>query len=212
MTLAHAGAGPPVETAAGTGARTARPRTGQVGRPDVRLSRQLAVGSGRQRRRRRYAPAPPVRRAERPPADRGAVTAETAVALPSVLLVTLMLVWLLTVVTAQLQCVDAARAGARVVSRGESVAASEAAALQAAPEGATVTISRAGDFVRVEVGVEVEAVGGLIGFLPSVHVDAVAHALAEDAVADGRRTAGGVLRAHASQSAAAAAPVDRVVR
>lgn len=110
------------------------------------------------------------------------MTAETAVALPSVLLVALMLVWMVGLVTAQLQCVDAARAGARAVSRGESVAASEAAALQAAPEGATVAINRSGDFVRVEVVVHVDPAGGL-GFLPSVRVDGVAHAIAEDAVA-----------------------------
>lgn len=152
MGATHAGADPPTGSTRGTGARGARPRASRV------CSRPT------------------------PRADQGSVTAETAVALPSVLLVALMLVWMVALVTAQLQCVDAARAGARAVSRGESVAASEAAALEAAPEGATVAISRSGDFVRVEVAVDVEPAGGL-GFLPSVRVDGVAHALAEDAVA-----------------------------
>ncbi len=153
MGATHAGVDPPTGSTGGTGARRARPRAARL------RSRPAAVR-----------------------ADRGSVTAETAVALPSVLLVALMVVWMVVLVTAQLQCVDAARAGARAVSRGESVATSEAAALQAAPEGATVEISRSGDFVRVEVAVDVEPAGGL-GFLPSVRVDGVAHAIAEDAVA-----------------------------
>ena len=111
-------------------------------------------------------------------------------ALPSVVLVALMLVWVVAMVTAQLQCVDAARAGARVVARGESVAASEAAALQAAPDGARVTITVDGEFIRVEVGVDVKPVGGLLGFLPTVTVDGVAHAISEAASASGRQPSG----------------------
>jgi len=117
--------------------------------------------------------------------DRGFVTAETAVALPSLVLVALMLAWVLAAVTMQLECVDAARAGARAYSRGESAEASRAAALEAAPDGAAVDISRTGDFIRVTVTVRLEPSGGLVGFVPGVTVDGEAHAIAEDAVALG---------------------------
>lgn len=122
--------------------------------------------------------------------DGGFTTAETAVALPSLVLVALMLAWVLALVTAQLQCVDAARAGARAVSRGESTAASEAAALSAAPDGAVVEIRRTGDFIEVRVSADIRPAGGLVGFLPTATVDGVAHAIAEDAVAPGALPAG----------------------
>ncbi|MEU6124243.1 TadE family protein, partial [Streptomyces sp. NPDC047123] len=46
-------------------------------------------------------------------ADRGFVTAEAAVVLPTLVLFTMALIWTLLAVSAQIQCVDAARAGAR---------------------------------------------------------------------------------------------------
>src|SRR5688500_20233283 len=54
--------------------------------------------------------------------DAGMVTAETAVVLPVLLLVLAGAVAAVTVVGAQLRCVDAAREGARAAARGESVA------------------------------------------------------------------------------------------
>lgn len=177
MAVTRAGAGPPERSSRRTGARVARPRTRHV-RPGRTQADRTELDRAQLDRAQLDRT-----QLDRTHLDRGSVTAETAVALPSVFLVALMLVWVLAVVTAQLQCVDAARAGARSVSRGESVAASEAAALQAAPDGATVAIGRSGDFVRVEVAVEVEAAGGLLGFLPTVRVDGVAHTIAEDAIA-----------------------------
>ena len=55
-------------------------------------------------------------------ADReaGMVTAETAVVLPVLLLVLVCAVAAVTVVGAQLRCVDAAREGARAAARGET--------------------------------------------------------------------------------------------
>lgn len=114
--------------------------------------------------------------------DRGFATAEIAVALPSLVLVALMLAWVVALLTAQLQCVDAARAGARAVSRGESTAASEVAALAAAPRGATVVIIRTGDSIEVRVSADIEPAGGMAGFLPTATVGGVAHTIAEDAV------------------------------
>ena len=54
--------------------------------------------------------------------DAGMVTAETAVVLPVLLLVLAGAVAAVTVVGAQLRCVDAAREGARAAARGEDVA------------------------------------------------------------------------------------------
>ncbi|MET9110719.1 TadE family type IV pilus minor pilin, partial [Streptomyces zhihengii] len=51
--------------------------------------------------------------------DRGSVTAEAAVALPALVAFALALVWALMAAAAQIQCVDAARAGARAAARSE---------------------------------------------------------------------------------------------
>jgi hypothetical protein len=59
------------------------------------------------------------RPARRPVRDRqsGMVTAETAVTLPVLVLFGMALVWALMATAAQIQCVDAARAGARAAAR-----------------------------------------------------------------------------------------------
>ncbi|WP_307813424.1 TadE family type IV pilus minor pilin [Streptomyces sp. N35] len=86
-----------------------------------------------------------------PRRDAGFVSAEAACAMPALLLVGVALVWALMTAAAQLQCVDAARAGARAAARQESASATVRAAQQAAPDGAQVDVSREGDLVRVTV-------------------------------------------------------------
>lgn len=83
--------------------------------------------------------------------DRGFVTAETAVVLPALVLFAMALVWALLAASAQIQCVDAARAGARAAARQEPAGVVRAVARQAAPDGARVTVSRQGDLVHVVV-------------------------------------------------------------
>ncbi|MEU8787832.1 TadE family type IV pilus minor pilin [Streptomyces sp. NPDC048643] len=83
--------------------------------------------------------------------DGGFVTAEAAVVLPSLVLVGIALVWALLAASAQIQCVDAARAGARAAARQDSPEAVVATARRAAPAGAKVTVSREADLVRVTV-------------------------------------------------------------
>lgn len=83
--------------------------------------------------------------------DGGYVTAEAAVVLPTLVLFTMALVWALLTASAQIQCVDAARAGARAMARQDPPGTAVATARQAAPPGAGVTVSRDGDLVRVEV-------------------------------------------------------------
>ncbi|MER5768113.1 TadE family type IV pilus minor pilin [Streptomyces sp. NPDC001985] len=108
--------------------------------------------------------------------DRGSVTAEAAVALPALVVFTLALVWALMAAAAQIQCVDAARAGARAAARSESRDVVVAAARSAAPPGAEVALRRAGDLWRVRVAAPAPGPGAL-----SLTLSAEAAAFAEDA-------------------------------
>jgi len=83
--------------------------------------------------------------------DRGAVTAEAAMALPALVLVLAAGLWAISVVAAQLACVDAARAGARAAARGEPLEAVRAAALKAAPPQANASVEQQGDLFKVRV-------------------------------------------------------------
>lgn len=83
--------------------------------------------------------------------DRGFVTAEAAMALPVLVLFATALVWALLAVCAQIQCVDAARVGARAAARQDPQGAVMEATRRAAPDGARVGVGREGDYVRVTV-------------------------------------------------------------
>ena len=87
------------------------------------------------------------------------VTAETAVVLPVLLLVLAGAVAAVTVVGAQLRCVDAAREGARAAARGDDVATVAAIVRRVAPDGAGIDAIREGEDVRVTVTVEVPPLG-----------------------------------------------------
>jgi Flp pilus assembly protein TadG len=87
------------------------------------------------------------------------VTAETAVVLPVLLLVLVGSVAALTVVAGQLQCVDAAREGARAAARGEDAAVVMAIVGRAAPAGAGGSVSTGGEEVRVTVSARIAPLG-----------------------------------------------------
>jgi Flp pilus assembly protein TadG len=89
----------------------------------------------------------------------GMVTAETAVVLPVLLLVLAGAVAAVTVVGAQLRCVDAAREGARAAARGEPVAVVEELVARAAPDGASTTVSVGAEEVRVRVSARIAPLG-----------------------------------------------------
>jgi Flp pilus assembly protein TadG len=110
----------------------------------------------------------------------GFVTAETAVALPALVLLAGALIWGVVAVTAQLRCVDAARLAARALARGESHSASVSAATAAAPGGAAVQVSRAGSLIRVEVRAVVRPTDGLLARLPGFGVTGDATAAVEE--------------------------------
>ncbi|MEU3662260.1 TadE family type IV pilus minor pilin [Streptomyces sp. NPDC032940] len=83
--------------------------------------------------------------------DGGFVTAEAAVVLPVLVVFATALVWGLLVVAAQIQCVDAARTGARAAARQDQADAVVQVAREAAPDGARVSVAREADRVRVVV-------------------------------------------------------------
>jgi Flp pilus assembly protein TadG len=101
------------------------------------------------------------------------VTAETAVVLPVLLLVLAAAVAAVTVVGAQLRCVDAAREGARAAARGEPVAVVEALVARAAPDGATTTVTVGPEEVRVRVSARI-APSGPVPLAITVAAEAVA--------------------------------------
>ncbi|MFE4547933.1 MULTISPECIES: TadE family type IV pilus minor pilin [unclassified Streptomyces] len=109
--------------------------------------------------------------------DRGFVTAEAAVVLPSLVLVGMALVWALLAASAQIQCVDAARAGARSAARQDPPDTVLETARRAAPRGARVTVSRTGDLVRVKVTASAPGPGAL-----ALELSDEAVALAEETV------------------------------
>ncbi|HEY5248224.1 MAG TPA: TadE family type IV pilus minor pilin [Dermatophilaceae bacterium] len=79
------------------------------------------------------------------------VTAEFAVVLPAVVLVMALSLGALGLALDQIRCVDAARAGARGASRGDSIGAVLLVTRRAAPAGSLVSVVTSGDYVRVSV-------------------------------------------------------------
>jgi len=79
------------------------------------------------------------------------VTAEFAVVLPAVVLVLALSLGAMGLALDQVRCVDAARAGARAASRGDSYGAVILVARRAAPSQAQVSIVMSGDLAVVSV-------------------------------------------------------------
>lgn len=84
-------------------------------------------------------------------AERGAVTAEFAVALPAVVLVLVAVLLVALAGATQLQVTDAARAGARAAAAGETDDQVTAIARRVGGEDLTVTVLRAEPWVTVRV-------------------------------------------------------------
>ncbi len=93
--------------------------------------------------------------------EEGSATAELALALPTLVLVLALGIWLQSAVALHARCLDAARTGARAVARGDpdpQVLAGLAAGL---PSGAGVAIRHSGGQVTVTVRLRVAAPAGL---------------------------------------------------
>jgi Flp pilus assembly protein TadG len=108
------------------------------------------------------------------------VTVETAAVLPALMVVLAAALWAVAAAEAQLECVDAARAGARAASRGEALERVRGSVLAVAPAGAQVVVTRSAEVARVEVSVSIRPRWGAA--LPSVTVRADATAATEPGV------------------------------
>jgi Flp pilus assembly protein TadG len=108
--------------------------------------------------------------------DGGMATAELAVVLPTLVLIIAAGLSMVSVVVAQVRCVDAAREAARAAARDEPTEVVRATATRAAPAAASVDIGTEGEEVEVTVSARAGKVGGL---LPSFRVTATAVALRE---------------------------------
>lgn len=113
-------------------------------------------------------------------AERGAVTAETAAMLPALMVVLAAALWAVKAVEAQLQCVDAARAGARAAARGESVENVREITARLAPADAHMAIHRGPDTTQVTVSATVHP--QLAHFLPAIVVHATSTSATEPGV------------------------------
>lgn len=111
--------------------------------------------------------------------ERGAVTAELAMALPLLLAVTVGLVWLLSIGLAQVRTVDAAREVARALARGEEQSVAVGLGESIAPDGVTFTITRVGERITVHAHGKASGPGGLLPFVSGATLSAQATALAE---------------------------------
>jgi Flp pilus assembly protein TadG len=101
------------------------------------------------------------------------VTAETAMALPALLLVLGFAITIQSVVAARAACADAARAGARAAARGESDTVVVETVRRAFARADAVRVRRDGPMVRVEVVARPAAIGTHLP-VPAVSADATA--------------------------------------
>jgi Flp pilus assembly protein TadG len=108
------------------------------------------------------------------------VTAELALGLPLVLALTVGLVWVLAVASAQIRVVDAAREAARSIARGDDESSARSVALRIAPAGASLDVATRDGQVTVTSRAEVEGPGGLFDFMPGVTVTSQAVAVMEE--------------------------------
>ncbi len=87
--------------------------------------------------------------------EAGMITAEFAAVLPAVVLMLGVLLNTVAIGIDQIRCVDAARAVARAVARGEPTAAAKHLAARSAPDGAQLTVGTRGDRVHARVEADV---------------------------------------------------------
>lgn len=119
------------------------------------------------------------RASPRPRGERGAVTAEAAMALPVLVLFTLAMAWLVSLGVTQVRALDAAREVARAAARSDSPAQAVSLGRRVAPQGSRVTVDAGPELVVARVSSPVRGPGGLFGALGAHTVEAEAVAAAE---------------------------------
>lgn len=114
-------------------------------------------------------------------AERGAVTAEMAFALPVLISVLLLGMWSIGLVVLNIRCIDAARDVARATARGESVDQAKAIGQHTVPAG-TITITRDGADIHVTVSTPPAHNPPLLTFITPTRLTATATVQAEPEV------------------------------
>jgi hypothetical protein len=106
----------------------------------------------------------------------GAVTAETAVTLPLIVVFTLSMAWLVSLGITQVRALDAARETARAAARSQSAGEAVALGRRVAPAGSEITVGTGEGTVVVRVTSPVDGPAGLFGHWATfrVHAEAVA--------------------------------------
>lgn len=111
--------------------------------------------------------------------DDGAVTAEAAMVIPVLVVLSAALSWLVCLGVAQVRVVDAAREAARSLARSQDESTALALGRRVAPDGADFTIRREAGTVEVIVTARVRGPGGVFEFLPGYSARATAVAQTE---------------------------------
>ncbi len=109
----------------------------------------------------------------------GAVTAETAVTLPILVVFTISMAWLISLGITQVRALDAARETARAAARSEGSSAALALGRRVAPAGSRFSLRRGSGTVVVRVSSPVRGPAGLFGRWASLRVRAEAVAAEE---------------------------------
>lgn len=112
--------------------------------------------------------------------QRGAVTAEAAVVMPSIVLLAAALAWMVSFGVAEVRAIDAARETARALARGEEQNVSVGLGTRVAPAGARIAVRTDGDLLVVTVSATLDGPAGLFGLVRGPEITAEAVAARED--------------------------------
>jgi len=111
--------------------------------------------------------------------EAGAVTAETAVALPVLAFFAVAMVWLVSLGITEVRALDAARETARAAARSEATGDAVSLGRRVAPEGSRIAVRHDGETVVVTVRSPVRPPAGLFGRWASFEIEAEAVAALE---------------------------------
>lgn len=111
----------------------------------------------------------------------GAVTAEAAIGIGLLTLVTVGLAWVVCLGVVAVRAQDAAREAVRALTRGDDPATADALARRVATAGSSIVTSTDGRLTKVEVRSPVRGPGGIFGFLGPVVVSGEAAGVVEGA-------------------------------
>jgi hypothetical protein len=109
----------------------------------------------------------------------GAVTAETAMALPLIAIFALSMAWLVSIGITDVRAIDAARETARAAAREDSAGEAISLGRRVAPDGSDITVHHSGGAVVARVTSPVTGPAGLFGRWAGFHVSAEAVAAEE---------------------------------